>query len=253
MILAVSINNAHITIGLVDADVIRSEQVTSRALTDFEMTMHIRSVLDLYGFAADDIEGSVISSVVPSLTSAAKSAVRKLTGDDPITVGPGVKTGLHIIIDDPAQLGADLVTQAVGALGEYSLPMVIIDMGTAASIGVIDEKARYIGGLLMPGIDVSMDALRQRTSSLPHVPLTDAPKKMICTNTTDCLRSGAFYGFACAIDGIIDGIARELGSMPTVIMTETSPISGLLTHQIITDTDLSLKGLRKIYNKNKYQ
>lgn len=252
MILAVSIDNAHITIGLIDGEDIVSEQLASREMTGFELAMHIHSVLGLYGYGADGIEGTIISSVVPALTGAADSAAVKLTGRAPIIVGPGVKTGLHIVIDDPAELGADLVTQAVGAVGEYPLPLVIVDMDTAASISVIDSKRRYVGGMLLPGMRISMDALRRCTSSLPHVPLGSAPRKVICSNTEDCLRAGAFYGFACAIDGVIDRIAEELGEAPTIVLTgnDAGLISDTLRHDAVLDPVLSLKGLKIIYDKN---
>jgi type III pantothenate kinase len=167
-------------------------------------------------------------------------------------VGPGIKTGISIVIDNPAQLGSDLITGAVASVAEYSVPQIIIDMGTATTISVINKDKQYLGGAIMPGLRVSHDALITRTSQLPKIAF-EKPKKIIGSNTIDCIKSGMLYGNAGAIDGLIDRFCEELGEKCTVIATGglAKTVVPLCKNDIIVDEDLLLKGLMLIYEKNK--
>ncbi len=254
MILAVDVGNTVTAVGGFSDGILFTERLsTERSATEFEYAMKLRSVCELYGHSTDSIEGAVVSSVVPTLTDTICRGIMKLGISNVKTVGPGIKTGLSIRIDDPAQLGSGLVTQAVAAANEYPCPVIIIDMGTAISIGVVDKNRCYIGGVLMPGIQISADALRKRTSQLPNIPLSDAPRRVICTNTVDCMRSGALYGTACTIDGLIDRMSEELGCTPSLVATGSpaEKIAALTRHKLTIDPLLAMKGLYMIYNKNR--
>ena len=167
-------------------------------------------------------------------------------------LGPGVKTGLNIVMDNPGQLGADLVADAVAGLASYPVPLVVIDMGTATTISVVNSKKQYIGGMIMPGVGISLDALTARASQLSGISI-DAPRHIIGKNTIECMKSGVLYSNAAALDGIIDRIEEELGEKTTVIATGglAKKIVPHCRKEIILDEELLLKGLMLIYRKNK--
>lgn len=254
MVLAVDIGNTNIVIGCFDENEIRfiERLSTNKNSTSLEYIVLIKTVLELYGLQSSSFEGSIISSVVPSVTNLVKIAVEKLTGKSAVIVGAGIKTGLKIKLDNPLQLGSDRVADAVAATNLYPCPVVIIDMGTATTISVVDGEKNFIGGMILPGLRVSVDALATRTSQLPQISL-EAPKKSIGRNTADCIKSGLIYGTAAAIDGLIDNIERELGEKCTVISTGglSSIVTPICRHKIEEDDKLLLKGLMIIYNKNR--
>ena len=169
-----------------------------------------------------------------------------------MVLGPGVKTGLNIVMDNPGQLGADLVADAVAGLASYPVPLVVIDMGTATTISVVNSKKQYIGGMIMPGVRISLDALTARASQLSGISI-DAPRHIIGKNTIECMKSGVLYSNAAALDGIIDRIEEELGEKTTVIATGglAKKIVPHCRKEIILDEELLLKGLMLIYRKNK--
>ncbi|MBQ3461561.1 MAG: type III pantothenate kinase, partial [Clostridia bacterium] len=179
-----------------------------------------------------------------------KTAVKKLTGTDAMVIGPGIKTGLSIKTDNPAQLGSDLVVDAVAGISEYGAPLIIFDLGTATTISVINKNREYLGGMIMPGMMISLNAMVSRTSQLPKISL-DPPKKLIGTNTIDCMKSGILYGTAASMDGMIDRIREEMGEV-TVIATGglAGTIVPLCKNKVIHDDELLIKGLMLIYNKN---
>lgn len=254
MIIAVDIGNTNIVLGCAENDKIlfRERIATNQTATELEYAVNIRAALDMNGINVKSIDGAIISSVVPSVTSTVKASVVKLTGAKVMVVGPGIKTGLSIMIDNPAQLGSDLVVDAVAGMQEYSVPLIVIDMGTATTLSVIDGKNNYIGGVIMTGMAVSTDALISRTAQLPKIAF-EKPKKIIGTNTVDCLKSGIMFSNACAIDGMIDRIEEELGEKCTVVATGglAGVVIPLCRREIIIDDDLMLKGLVLIYNRNK--
>ena len=254
MILAIDIGNTNVVIGCFDGDALRfRERVsTNQAATDLEYAATIRMALDMYDISAESIGGVIVSSVVPSVNNVIRRAIEKLTGIKPLFVGPGLKTGLKIMIDNPAQLGSDLVVDAVAGINEYPLPQIIIDMGTATTFSVVDREKRYRGGMITTGMAVSAEALERRAAQLPKIDF-DKPKKLIGTNTEECIKSGLMYFTASGIDGMIARIEEELGEKCTVIATGgLAPlITPLCKSKIILDEDLMLKGLINVYNKNK--
>lgn len=254
MIIAVDIGNTNIVLGCAENDRIlfRERISTTQTATDLEYAVIIREALDINGISPADIGGAIISSVVPSVTGTVKAAITKLTGSDVMVVGPGIKTGLSIMIDNPAQLGSDLVVDAVAGIREYPVPLIIIDMGTATTISVVDSKRNYIGGVIMTGMAVSTDALISRTAQLPRIAF-EKPKRIIGANTVECLKSGIMYSNACAIDGMVERMEEELGEKCTVVATGglSGVVIPLCRRDIIIDDDLMLKGLVLIYNKNK--
>ena len=206
--------------------------------------------MDIYHIKRTELEGCIISSVVPQITNIAKLAAEKILKKEVMVLGPGVKTGLNIMMDHPGQLGADLVADAVAGLSEYPVPLIIIDMGTATTVSVVDEKKHYIGGMILPGVQVSLDALTAHASQLGGIGI-DAPKRIIGKNTVECMKSGVLYSSAGALDGVIDRIESELGKPATVLATGglAKKIIPYCRKKIILDEDLLLKGLLVIYEK----
>ncbi len=253
MILAIDIGNTNIVIGCVDDNriIFRERLSTNHTATVLEYVVTIKTAFEMNNIVKEDITGSIISSVVPAVTNTVKTAVEKYLGITPLIIGPGIKTGLSIMIDNPSQLGSDLVVDAVAGISEYPTPLIIIDMGTATTVSVIDENKQYIGGMIIPGLAVSHDALISRTSQLSKIAF-EKPKKVIGSNTTDCIKSGLLYGNAGMLDGLIERINEELKAKCTVIATGglSVVIAPLCKHEIIIDEDLLLKGLMKIYEKN---
>ena len=253
MILAVDIGNSNIVLGCFDENEILFEDrlSTDREATVLEYAVIIKTSLEMHKLEYEQITGAIISSVVPSVTENVQQAVFRLTGQQAMVVGPGVKTGLNILLDDPKQLGSDRVADAVGAIGEYPCPLIIVDMGTATTISVIDGQKNFMGGMIIPGLQVSLDSLANRTSQLPHISL-EAPKKVIGTNTVDCMKSGIIYSTAGSIDGAIERIEEELGETCTVVSTggHARKIIPYCHHEILIDPHLLLKGLMTIYKKN---
>lgn len=254
MILTIDIGNSNIVLGGVEGNEIRFEARlrTDATKTSDEYCIDLKMILEVYGFAKQDIEGAIIASVVPQVLNSMQTAVKKLTGKAALVVGPGLKTGLNIQIENPAQTGADLVVGCVAALREHKAPMIIVDMGTATTMIVLDKNSAMVGGCIMPGVKISMDALTDRTALLPGLQL-DQPKKAIGRNTIDCMRSGIMMGAACTIDGMIERMEAELGYETTVIATGgiAKFVLPMCKKEIIYDKDLLVKGLATLYRENK--
>ena len=254
MILAIDIGNTNIVVGCIDDQktYFIERLSTVRTKTELEYAVDLKTVLDIYHIKGSDIEGCIISSVVPQITNTAKLAAEKILKKEVMVLGPGVKTGLNILMDHPAQLGADLVADAVAGLNDYPVPFLVIDMGTATTVSVVNSKKQYIGGMILPGVRVSLDALTAHASQLSGISI-DAPKHVIGKNTVECMKSGVLYSSAAALDGIIDRVEEELGEKTTVIATGglAKKIVSHCKKDIILDEDLLLKGLLVIYEKNK--
>ena len=255
MLLSIDIGNTNIVLGCIETcnrEILFTERLsTDHQKTATEYVLSFRSVLSFHELKADTVSDVIISSVVPPITSLISEALFKLTGKKAMVVGPGIRTGLNIQMDNPAQVGADLITAAVAGIDQYPCPLVLIDMGTATTITVIDRNRTYIGGMIMPGLQVSLDSLTSRTSKLPRIGL-DPPKRLIGRNTIDCMKSGILYGNAASIDGMIDRIEDDLGEKTTVVATGglSERIVSLCRHDILFDDNLLLKGLLLIYEKN---
>ena len=254
MILAIDMGNSNIVVGGIDSDRVYFEErlTTDRSRTNLEYAIYIKNILEIHGIDISRIEGTIISSVVPPLNNTITTAIKKITGKAPMLVGSGMKTGLNIIMDNPKTTGSDMIVDAVAALREYPAPLIVIDMGTATTMSVIDPAGNYIGGVILPGLSISLDTLSSRTAQLPQISL-ETPGKVIGKNTIDCMRSGIMYGTASMIDGIIDRMEAELGQETTVIATGglSRFVMPLCRHDIIIDNALLLKGLFILYQKNR--
>ncbi len=253
MILTVDIGNSNINFGVFSGDQIKfvARIATETAKTEFEYAAAILNAISISGISKEEIDGAIISSVVPPLNNVMKSAVRLIYGIESIMVGPGVKTGINIHCDNPSSVGADIICACVAAHYIYGSPSLIVDMGTATKMMVMNEKGAFIGVSIIPGVMVSLDALARRTAQLPMVSL-EAPKNVIGKNTADCMRSGIVFGNASMVDGMIDRIFEEVGSPLPVYATGglASVITPNCKHKITYDEYLVLKGLNIIYKKN---
>ena len=251
--MAIDIGNSNIVIGGVQENniVFEARLRTESTKTSDQYCVDLKILLDVYQVAIGDIEGIIIASVVPQVLNSMQTAVKKLTGLQSLVVGPGLKTGLNIRIENPSQTGADLVVGCVAALREHKPPMIVIDMGTATTMVVLDETGALIGGSISPGIKISMDALTERTALLPGLQL-DQPKKVIGRNTIDCMRSGIMMGSAAMLDGMIQRMEEELGQKTTVVATGgiSKFVLPLCKKEIIYDKDLLIKGLVALYREN---
>lgn len=255
MLLAIDIGNSNVVIGCLDDNnrtTALFRMVTDLKKTEDEYAAGLKTILEYNGVDTATFEGAIICSVVPPLTERFSSAVEKITGCRAMIVGSGIKTGLNIMIENPASLGSDLVAAAVAAMAQFPLPVIVIDMGTATTITVVDEGSRFVGGAIIPGVALSVDALSAGTSLLQKVPL-EAPKKCISTTTTECMQSGAVYGTAALLDGMIDRFEAELGKKVSIVATGgiAPKIIHHCRHHIVYDEELLLKGLSILYKKNK--
>lgn len=255
MLLAVDIGNTNIVFGCVDEndDILVFERIsTNHNATAAEYACLIKNILEMNNFRCNDIDDAIMSSVVPSVTNTVKEAIHKLFGVDVMIAGPGVKTGLNILIDNPKQLGSDQAVDAVAAINTYPVPLIIIDMGTATTVSVVDKNKNYLGGLIITGMGTATQALIEHTAQLPKIDF-ELPSNIIGRNTIDCMKSGALYSNACALDGIIERIEEELGEPCTSVATGglSSAVVPLCRKNIIIDKNLLIKGLTIIYRKNK--
>lgn len=254
MILAIDIGNTNIVIGCFRGKTLLFHERfgTNQRDTSLEYATIFKETFELHEIQASDISGGVISSVVPSITNTVRTAAEKFTKAKILVVGPGVKTGLKLAVDNPAQLGSDLVVGAVAGAHAYPVPQIIIDMGTATTVSVIDKNKAFIGKMILPGVNTSLNALVSHAAQLPKISL-ELPRKLIAGNTVDSMKSGVLYGNAGALDGLIDRIEEELGEACTVVATGglSSVIAPLCRHSMYLEEDLLLQGLLLIYQKNK--
>ena len=239
MILALDIGNTHIVLGCMEGRRIRylCRMATNRLTTGAEYAVTISRLLEFGHIAPDAFDGAIISSVVPQVTRSLSEAVKMLTGVEPMVVGPGIRSDLTVRLDDPATLASDLLVAAVGALDVYEPPLILIDMGTATTVTVLDGEGAFRGGAIIPGVQLSLSALASHTSLLPAISL-DAPPHAIGTNT---------------VDGMIDRMEAELGQKATVVATGglAHCIVPICTHEILLNEDLLLYGLAVLYEKNR--
>ena len=253
MILAVDIGNTNIVLGCIEDDKILFEarMATDLIKTSDQYCAELKTMLSLFEVAPEDIDGSIISSVVPPVLNSFKTAIRKLTGCSALVVGPGIKTGLNIRMDNPSAVGSDLIVAAVAAIAEYGAPLLLVDMGTATTITAIDESGAFVGGCICPGVKISMEALTGRTAQLPGISL-DEPRCAIGKNTRDSMRSGIMLGAASMLDGLLDRMEAELGTKVTVVATGgiSKFVLPLCRRKMIYDRSLMLKGLKLLYARN---
>lgn len=255
MILTVDIGNSNIVIGGVEEEriVFEARLRTEATKTSDQYCVDLKILLDVYKVDPEQVEGAIIASVVPQVLNSLRTAIRKLTGKQCLVVGPGLKTGLNIRLENPNQTGADLVVGSVAALREHKPPLIVVDMGTATTMVVLDDTGALVGGCICPGVKISLDALTERTALLPGLQL-DQPKRAIGRNTIDCMRSGIMMGTACMLDGMVERMEQELGSKATVVITGgiAKFIAPLCRTEMIYDKDLLVKGLAALYRDNTY-
>ena len=254
MILAIDVGNTNIIIGVIDAKkTYFVERITTTiGKPNLEYAVALKSILEIYHIAPDQLDGAIVSSVVPPLNRTILAAIRKITGLNAMLVGSGMKTGLNILMDNPKSVGSDMIVNAVGALAEHEPPIIIIEMGTATTMSVIDKNGRYVGGAILPGLRVSLDSMSASTAQLPRISL-DTPRRVIGKNTIDCMRSGVIFGNAAMIDGMLDRIEEELGEKTSIIATGgiSKIVLPLCSHTITYDGALLMKGLLHLYEKNR--
>ena len=255
MLLVVDAGNTNVAIGVYREEELLfvSRLATDPTMTEDQFAISLDSIFKLNGIADATFEGSAISSVVPELTRALKRGVRMVTATEPVVMGPGVRTGLDIKTDNPAELGADLVATAVGALEKYELPCIIADLGTATKLSVLDENGAFLGVSIAPGMLISLNALASGASQLSSIALK-SPKATIGTNTVESIRSGLIHGTSGMLDGLIDRINGEL-STPAKTIIATGGLCTVVAkhcrHEMVIDQNLLLEGLKKVYEKNK--
>ena len=220
MLLAIDVGNTNIVLGGIrDGEQIFSARLKSdRSKTADQYALDIQGILTLYGVSPREVEGGILSSVVPYLQSVLPDAVKILTGVELMVVGPGIKTGLNIRTDNPASVGSDLIVAAVAARAKYKTPIAIVDMGTATTLSLVLRDNEYMGGMIIPGLWTSLNALSANAAQLPYIDL-NGPAKLIGTNTVDCMRSGAINGTAAMLDGLLDRLEDELKEPVTPILT----------------------------------
>ena len=253
MILTIDIGNSNINFGVFEGDEIGfvARIATDTHKTEYEYAGAIANAIAISGIDKESIDGAIISSVVPPLNGVMKQAVKLIYGLNALLVGPGVKTGINIHCDNPASVGADIICACVAAHYLYGSPSLVVDMGTATKMMVMNDRGAFIGVSIIPGVKVSLDALARRTAQLPMVDL-EAPKNVVGKNTADCMKSGIIFGSASMVDGMIDRICDEVGSSLPVYATGglSSVIIPYCKHNITYDEYLVLKGLNIIYKKN---
>lgn len=254
MLLTIDIGNTNITLGVYEGKNLKmlARMATEHHRTADQYAVELRDILDINGLPFNLVDGAIISSVVPHVGAVIKEAVEKLCGVSVLVLGPGVKTGLNIKIDNPAQLGADLAAGAVAALAICKPPCIVVDLGTATTISVLDKQGVFLGGAIAAGIGITLEALATRTAQLPAIHL-EAPGKVIGSNTVDCMKSGLVIGAAAMVDGMIDRINEELGEEAAVIATGglAREVVAVCRREIRLEENLLLEGLRLIYEKNK--
>ena len=253
LILVIDVGNTNIVFGVYKGEkLLHSFRISTRKKnTSSEYLVMVHQLFSLFNIPERQISGTVISSVVPPLTEVLRETLRELTDTEPLVVGPGIKTGVPIVVDNPREVGTDRIVNTVAAYTKYGGPAIVVDLGTATTFDVISGKGEYLGGAISPGIGISMNALFNETAQLPRVEIKE-PLRVIGKNTVESMQSGIFYGYVSLIDGMIERIKRELKEDAVTVAT------GGLAHLMATasqyidkvDPDLTLEGLRILYAKN---
>ena len=253
MLLVIDVGNTNIVLGIFkDQELVDHWRVsTDRLRTTDEYGVLIRHLFYLNGVNSEEIDAIIISSVVPPVMPTLERMCQRYFGLTPLVIGPGVKTGMDIKYDNPREVGADRIVNAVAAYEKFGGPVIIIDFGTATTFCAVDKKGTYLGGAICPGIGISTDALVQRTAKLPRIEVVSTDK-VICRNTVESMQAGVFYGFVGQVDGIVARMRKELGCKAKVVATGgLAVIVAPATDAIdVVEPMLTLEGLRIIYDRN---
>lgn len=254
MLLAFDVGNTNIVIGVYDGDTIINywRMSTNEANTADEIGIFVDQLFKHEGLDVNNVEDIIISSVVPNVMYSLQHMAQKYFDKEAMIIGPGIKTGMNIKYDNPRQVGADRIVNAVSAFHKYGGPMIIVDFGTATTFCAVTDKCEYLGGAILPGIKISSDALYQRAAKLTRVELVK-PKKVICKNTTQSMQAGIIYGYVGSVDYIVKRMKAELGGNPKVIATGglATLISSESEQIDVVDKFLTMEGLNRIYHMNK--
>lgn len=253
MLICIDVGNTHIVIGIYkDVNLLSSFRFKTDAnITEDEYGIKLKNILNICNITTEEIEGAIISSVVPTMDSILEKMIIKYLDITPIFVGPGIKSGINIKIDDPRQLGSDLLVGAVAAVSKYGYPVIIIDMGTATTLSVVNSNQDFIGGIIIPGVISSTSSLIKATSRLEEAKF-DKPKYLVGRNTVNSIQSGMIYGTSSMLDGLIRKVKKENGESPVILTGGiANRIAPFLEEEVILDNNLILDGLRILYEKNK--
>ena len=253
MLLCTDVGNTNIKFALYKGEklLMKLRFSTNRSKTADDYAVDLYTIFKINNVNVKEISGSIISSVVPLVTDLLKKAIMTVANVDSLVIGPGIKTGLDIRLDNPGAVGSDIVCMCVALKEYYPCPVIVVGMGTATTILYMNENKAYCGGVILPGVQISLDALTARCALLPSVNFS-APQKAIGTNTADCIRSGIIYSNAAMIDGMIDRFEEEVQQKCTLVATGgmAQHIVSYCKKNIIINDDLVLEGLRLIYEKN---
>ena len=255
MILAVNVGNTHITIGGYQEDqrVFSARLRTSLQCSSDEYAIKLLDLLRLHQIPRSRLSGAILSSVVPAISGVVLVALGKLCPMRVLTIGPGLKSGVRIRMDNPAQLGGELLCAIVGALQHCAPPCVVVNFDTATTLLAVDAAGALVGGSILPGPQCSLSALVRNTAQLPQVELEARPRRLLGANTADCLHSGIVYGTAAMLDGVIDRIRETLhGAEPSIVATGPNApvIARYCRNRVVYDKYLLMEGLYAIYQKN---
>ncbi len=250
MLLLIDVGNTNVTIGVSHKDKITASwrMTTNRDLTSDEIGVLLRNYFMLDNIDIKNISGTIISSVVPSIMYSLTHAIRKYIGHDPIVVNSSSKMDITVKYDNPKEVGADRLVNAVGAIAKYKAPLIIVDFGTATTFCAVNANREYLGGVILPGVKISLNALVERTAKLPRIEIAK-PDKVIGTNTVESMQAGMYYGYAGSVDCIVEKMKEELGENATVIAT--GGLARMISKESKTidliDSSLTLEGLKIIY------
>lgn len=253
MILVMDTGNTNIVLGVYEQDKLKYHwrMETYRQKTEDEYAMQVKSLFEHVGLTFEEIHGIIISSVVPTVMFPLEQMCRKYFNRIPLIVGPGIKTGLNIKYENPREVGADRIVNAVAAIEHYGTPLIIVDFGTATTYCYINEKGNYMGGAIAPGISISLEALFDRASKLPRIELM-RPGYVVGKNTVAAMQAGVIYGYVGQVEGIVTRMKAQSKEEPTVIAT--GGFADLIASETkiidVVDNYLTLKGLHLIYKRN---